>query len=96
MFMIFIILLEIITYFSTVFSSFGAHFMTLEKAFPDLITLLLIMAIVMIGFATWANIIKGALSSDFQSYEKTILFLFQYVNYKIFLCLKCNNLDFGC
>lgn len=79
MFMIFLIIFDIIIILHNSFPSFGVLFLTLMKAGKDLIMLLVIIFFLLLGFATWANTLNGSKDSQFYSFEKSVLFLFQDV-----------------
>jgi len=79
MFMIFVILIETIFSFNNLFPAFGIHFLTLVKAGKDLLLLLIFMLLILVGFSIWAHVTRGSNYSDFNTYQSSILFLFQYV-----------------
>ena len=79
MLMNFLILIDLITYFNRMFPSFGLLFLTLDKARNDLMIMLFYMFIILLGFATWANIQNGSHNPDFQDLPTSLCYLFQYV-----------------
>ncbi len=79
MFIIFILLVEIIFHLNSLFPSFGIHLLTFSKAKVDLLMFLLFSFIILIGFTVLANLSLGSTSMEFSKFDKTLIFLFQYV-----------------
>ena len=79
MFIVFILLVEIIFHLNSLFPSFGIHFLTFSKAKVDLLMFLMFGFILLIGFTVWANISFGSNTMAFSKFDKTLIFLLQYV-----------------
>lgn len=79
MLMMFVMLLQVITFFNGLFPAFGLHLLTLNKAKVDLIIILIYMILVLITFAVFANISQGSVHSEFATFTQSMIYLYNYV-----------------
>lgn len=75
MFIVFFLILDIITILQKMFPSFGVHFLALSKAGQDLMMLFLIILITLLGFAVWSNSMNGSVYVKFNSFTNSIIYL---------------------
>lgn len=79
MFIVFILLLQIIFYLTSLFPAFGLYLLTLSKAKFDLIIFFLFGCIILTAFVVWSHISFGSSTETFSSVSIGFLNLYQNV-----------------